>query len=412
MCERSEDLAVSLKGFPAGFPVQDRDYPGIPLEGRDYPGITLQERDHCKGCGRITVKPGRMSKLRYINCGGHTGSYSRHRWGSPLAQQLSPCHPGPHRDGANLTGSKDCRDLTKPFKGDPCHYSDGGKKQRTAPDFLMSENQQFVKHKSVNVMYNSLSKTGKECRRLSLGRTKRLGNIIMGGSLWYSLVVFILIFGTLPGTTFSTIMEEELFDGSGEADGDRTVLVSVDTSGYGSAEYENSGEEVPYDSTQKARDVVDKFLSIVEQYEKNKENCTAGTGYNLGDGVVAQYGVRRFKQQALTTVNRANLLTRIWKMPKSKLHKSEYFFYTQVRNLLEGDDDLFAAGNCYDRKEFRNYELWCPYAYRMPNDSNQIMVKDLAVVYKYFGNDSEFFHIPKLKAQKKLREHYNVSIGE
>ncbi len=328
MEESGEDLVASLMGFPTG--------------------SRLEDTDHCKGCTGIKSKQERMFKMGCINDGGHSRSYSR-TWS---------CQSGPQgmcKGAVKLSGSQYSRDLTKPCKGDPNHGAVGGKITELPHELRMSEKYHLLNHNSGGVVCkNMLSKTANMCHKPNLRRTKRFGNVTLRPHpLWYSFLLFILIFGTLPGTILCTIMEEELFDGSGEADGDRTVLVSVDTSGYGSAEYENSGEDVPYDSTQKARDVVDKFLSIVEQYEKNKENCTAGTGFNLGDGVVAQYGVRRFKQQALTAVNRANLLTRIWKMPKSKLHKSEYFFYTQVRNLLEGEDDMFAAGNCYDRKEFR-----------------------------------------------------------
>jgi len=83
-------------------------------------------------------------------------------------------------------------------------------------------------------------------------------------------------------------------------------------------------------TTSPIRDVVDQFLSIVEQYERNKENCTPGTTFNLGDGVVAQYGVVQFHTQAMAAVNRANFLTRIWK-GAVKLTESEYFFYAAVR---------------------------------------------------------------------------------
>ncbi len=56
--------------------------------------------------------------------------------------------------------------------------------------------------------------------------------------------------------------------------------------------------DVPY-STLTARDVVDKFLSIVDQYEQNRDNCTPGVEFSLGEGVVSQYGVKRFKGQCV-----------------------------------------------------------------------------------------------------------------
>ena len=159
-------------------------------------------------------------------------------------------------------------------------------------------------------------------------------------------------------------------------------------------------------------DVVDDFLSIVEKYERSKDNCTPGTNYNLGDGVVAQYGVRRFKAQAMVAVNRANFLTRIWKSAHQELLDSEFFFYTSVREMVEGDLVLFAAGNCYDKSQYKDYELFCPYAYRMADNPNKIMVKDLSLEYKYLGNDSEFFYQARMKADRKLARPFNDTYGK
>lgn len=159
-------------------------------------------------------------------------------------------------------------------------------------------------------------------------------------------------------------------------------------------------------------DIVDNFLSIVERYERNKDNCTPGTTFSLGPGVVAQYGVRRFKAQAMVAVNRANFLTRIWKGARPELLDSEYFFYTSVREMVEGDPVLFAAGNCYDYKQYKDYVLFCPYAYRMHDNPNKIMVKDLSLEYKYLGNDSEFFYQARVKAYRKLAGPFNDTDGE
>ena len=89
--------------------------------------------------------------------------------------------------------------------------------------------------------------------------------------------------------------------------------------------------------------------------------------------------------------------------------------------MVESDDDLFAAGNCYDAGEFKDYDLFCPYAYRLPvsptgsshtGSSSRIIVKDLSVEYKYLGADSEFFYEARLKAARKLTRGFNTSIGQ
>ncbi|XP_052061288.1 probable G-protein coupled receptor 158 [Mytilus californianus] len=154
-------------------------------------------------------------------------------------------------------------------------------------------------------------------------------------------------------------------------------------------------------------DVVTKFLELVEQYEQNKYNCTTGTNFTLGDGVIKQYGKKRFKAQALVAVNRANFLTRIWKDADQNILSSENFFFSAVRSMLEGDPELFAAGNCYDKQEFKNYRLFCPYSHR--TEDGRLNVKDLSVEYDYLGNDSEWFYSARVKASKL--ENFNYTIG-
>ena len=140
-------------------------------------------------------------------------------------------------------------------------------------------------------------------------------------SMPYILYAILILLTCTDGATSSVIDDD--IDGSGEADGDKTVLVSIEGQSDDYNDAKVAPEDAPYSSTQAARDVVDKFLSIVDQYEQNKDNCTAGTGFNLGEGVVAQYGVKRFKNQALAAVNRANLLTRLWKGAPRSLLRSE-----------------------------------------------------------------------------------------
>ena len=222
----------------------------------------------------------------------------------------------------------------------------------------------------------------------------------MAMSLYGSSICVVMMVASLLS---SRLCQEIIDSGSGDGDGEEFHL--GDTPGDAESSSPSSDQD-----TNNIRDVVEKFLSVVEQYERNKDNCTPGVMFNLGKGVVAQYGIQRFYDQAMAAVNRANFLTRLWKGPSGAIMDSDYFFYTAVRSMVESDPDLFAAGNCYDKLEYKNYTLFCPYAMRMP-DSTKIMVKDLSVEYKYLGNDSEFFFMPRTKANLKLHGGYNISKG-
>lgn len=157
-------------------------------------------------------------------------------------------------------------------------------------------------------------------------------------------------------------------------------------------------------------DVVTKFLRLIETQHLIGENCTAGTHLNLGEGVVDRYAQERFKLEADVTVNRANMLTRLWKYAGSSVMHNEYLLHASVFSMVEFDDDIFAAGNCYDQYQYKDYQLFCPFAYRLPE--GPILAKDLAVEYKYLSNTSEWFYIARKSAEKVIRNHNQFRRGE
>lgn len=168
------------------------------------------------------------------------------------------------------------------------------------------------------------------------------------------------------------------------------------------------GEEFPQRSGHV--DIVTRFLRIVESQHLLGENCTAGTDLNLGEGVVDRYAQERFRIEADVAVNRANMLTRLWKYSDHSVVMSEYFLHASVFSMVEFDDDIFAAGNCYDQYQYKDYVLFCPYAYRLPE--GQILVKDLAVEYKYLSNTSEWFYIARKNAENVIKNYNQFSRGE
>ncbi|XP_063239014.1 uncharacterized protein LOC134540286 [Bacillus rossius redtenbacheri] len=156
-------------------------------------------------------------------------------------------------------------------------------------------------------------------------------------------------------------------------------------------------------------DVVTRFLRIVESQHLLGDNCTAGTDLHLGEGVVDRYAQERFRLEAEVAVNRANWLTRLWKYAEPRVLASEYLLHASLFSVVEFDDDIFAAGNCYDQGQYKGHGLFCPYAHRLPE--GPILAKDLAVEYKYLGNSSEWFFIARRNAENVIRNHSQFSRG-
>ncbi|XP_050523395.1 probable G-protein coupled receptor CG31760 isoform X2 [Daktulosphaira vitifoliae] len=95
------------------------------------------------------------------------------------------------------------------------------------------------------------------------------------------------------------------------------------------------------------------------------------------------------------------MLTRLWKYAGHEVMNSEYLLHAGVISMVEFDDDIFAAGNCYDQNQYKDYQLFCPYAYRLPKEEG-ILAKDLAVEYKYLTNTSEWFYIARKTAESVI----------
>lgn len=64
----------------------------------------------------------------------------------------------------------------------------------------------------------------------------------------------------------------------------------------------------------------------------------------------------------------------------------------------------------YVQFQYKEYWLFCPYAYRLPE--GPILVKDLAVEYKYLSNTSEWFYIARKNAENVIVNYNQFSRGE
>lgn len=90
--------------------------------------------------------------------------------------------------------------------------------------------------------------------------------------------------------------------------------------------------------------------------------------------------------------------------------KSEYLLHALVLSMVEFDEDIFAAGNCYDQGQYKERILFCPYAYRLPE--GPVLVKNLAIEYDYMGNTSEWFFIARSNAEHVIKEYKQFSHGK
>lgn len=82
--------------------------------------------------------------------------------------------------------------------------------------------------------------------------------------------------------------------------------------------------------------------------------------------------------------------------------------------MVEFDDDIFAAGNCFDWNQHPLKKgLFCPFAYRLPwPDQGASFAKDLAAEYHYLGNTSEWFFLARKNAEKVIAKNEQYIKGK
>lgn len=83
---------------------------------------------------------------------------------------------------------------------------------------------------------------------------------------------------------------------------------------------------------------------------------------------------------------------------------SEHILHASVLSMVEFDDDIYAAGHCFDwNQHLAKKGLFCPFAHRLPPpEQGAFISKDLATEYPYLGNTSEWFFLARRNAEKVI----------
>lgn len=94
----------------------------------------------------------------------------------------------------------------------------------------------------------------------------------------------------------------------------------------------------------------------------------------------------------------------MFKSSSTNVQASEHILHASVLSMVEFDDDIFAAGHCFDWNQHTAKKgLYCPFAYRLPPpDKGAALAKDLAAEYHYLGNTSEWFFLARQNAEKVI----------
>lgn len=94
---------------------------------------------------------------------------------------------------------------------------------------------------------------------------------------------------------------------------------------------------------------------------------------------------------------------RIFKLTPLSVQENINLLHASVLSMVEFDDDIFAAGHCFDWNQYSTKKgLYCPFAHRLPPPEVASLAKDLASEYHYLGNTSEWFFLARKNAERVI----------
>ena len=130
-------------------------------------------------------------------------------------------------------------------------------------------------------------------------------------------------------------------------------------------------------------DVLGKELQYVAEIYKKLQNSS---GCNDVAVLNVTFDGERWKNEALMAVEVANLLTSLWPVKTSvgdSIIENDTVLFEIARANTGFSPSVFGSVVCFEPKLYRNYERFCPYAFRDSKLNGSVHVVDLAQTEDY-----------------------------
>ena len=139
-----------------------------------------------------------------------------------------------------------------------------------------------------------------------------------------------------------------------------------------------------------------RVADVERQLQENK-------GCDKVDLLNISFDERRWKKEALLTVQVANLMTSLWRAPGENgfpVAANDALLYHFVRSIVLFSPPVFGSVICFDNNLYKNYTRFCPYAFRDSTLNGSVHVFDIANGDYDYTTDSNaiWWHKPKKKA--------------
>ena len=130
-------------------------------------------------------------------------------------------------------------------------------------------------------------------------------------------------------------------------------------------------------------DLLGKELQYIAEIYKKLQNSS---GCNDVAVLNVTFDGERWKTEALMAVQIASLLTSLWPVKTSvgdSIVENDTVLFEIVRANTGFSPSVFGSAVCFEPKLYRNYERFCPYAFRDSKLNGSVHVVDLAQTEDY-----------------------------
>lgn len=150
---------------------------------------------------------------------------------------------------------------------------------------------------------------------------------------------------------------------------------------------------------------IESVIGALRRVADVEQQLLENKGCDKVDLLNITFDERRWKKEALLTVQVANLMTSLWRSRGENGYSvaaNDALLYHFVRSIVLFSPPVFGSVICFDNYLYKNYTRFCPYAFRDPELNGSVHVIDIVSASEGYDYTTDinaiWWHKPKRKA--------------
>lgn len=163
--------------------------------------------------------------------------------------------------------------------------------------------------------------------------------------------------------------------------------------------------DTPTTAEEQSKSRIESVIGALRRVADVEQQLLENKGCDKVDLLNITFDERRWKKEALLTVQVANLMTSLWRSRGENgypVAANDALLYQFVRSIVLFSPPVFGSVICFDNYLYKNYTRFCPYAFRDPELNGSVHVIDIVSASEGYDYTTDinaiWWHKPKRKA--------------